>query len=76
MPESTLFAQMPSTPETIIAQVTQHVLHSLPADHATAELRIAELATTAVLDLWERPIRTFIPVLALREVQNALRTIS
>jgi hypothetical protein len=73
MSELTPFAQMPNTPQSIIAQVTQKAMQSLPSDHKASERVVKGLAAAAVHDLWESPVKNFIPVLALRDVRDELQ---
>lgn len=74
MSEPTPFAQMPETPEVIILQVTQQVLQNQSSDQVTSEAAVMGLATTVVHEMWDSPVRTFIPVLATRQVQEQLRS--
>jgi hypothetical protein len=67
--ELTLFAQMPTGPEAIIAQVRRDLARdstTLPAADLDA------LAEDAVHRLWDSRVKVFIPVLALREVRESL----
>lgn len=69
----TPFAQMPETPEPVIAQVrrdlTRHHAIAAPFDEDDLD-RVAE---TVVRELWESRVRTFVPVLALRQARELLR---
>lgn len=72
MPEEFSVGQTVMTQELLIAQVTQRVLQSgLRSD--TAPQAVEALATSVVKDLWPSPVKSFILVLATREVQEALR---
>jgi hypothetical protein len=70
--EANPFAQMPSTPESIIAQVRRDLTaHSATmADFPAADLDRA--AETAVRELWESRVKAFVPVLALRQARDML----
>ena len=73
MESLTPFAQMPSTPEPIIAQVRRQL-----ADDAEIGIRVPagvldRVADHAVRELWSSPIKTFVPVLALRTAREILR---
>jgi hypothetical protein len=69
MVELPVFAQMPATPEPIIAQVQRDLAHD---NMAFASADLAVLAETAVRGLWTSRVKGFIPILALREVREAL----
>jgi hypothetical protein len=69
MVELPVFAQMPTTPEPIIAQVQRDLVHD---STGVASADIAVLAETAVRHLWDSRVKGFIPILALREVREAL----
>lgn len=60
------------TEEVLIAQVTERVLQS-GLSNGTAPQTVEALATTVVQELWPSPVKSFILVLATREVQQALR---
>lgn len=67
------FAQMPTSPEPIIAQVRRQLTDDAPLGR-TAETTLLDLvAERAVRELWESRIKTFVPVLALREAREVLR---
>lgn len=60
------------TEEVLIAQVTKRVLQS-GLSNGTAPQTVEALATTVVRELWPSPVKSFILVLATREVQQTLR---
>lgn len=60
------------TEEVLIAQVTERVLQGGLSNGATPQT-VEALATTVVQELWPSPIKSFMLVLATREVQQALR---
>jgi hypothetical protein len=63
------FAQVPATPEPIIAQVRRQ----LEADGLTMPGgTIDSVADRAVRELWESRVKTFVPVLALRQAREML----
>ena len=67
------FAQVPATPEPVIAQVRRQL-----ADESWSELIshgpvLDRLADRAVRELWGSRIKTFVPVLALRQAREMLR---
>ena len=73
MPPMTPFAQMPATPEPIIAQVRRQLV-----DDAHDALRVQgdvidRVADRAVRELWGSRVKTFVPVLALRVAREMLR---
>jgi hypothetical protein len=69
MPATTLFAQMPPTPEPIIAQVERDLARD---STAVAAADLATFADRAVRGLWDSRVRGFIAILALREVRELL----
>jgi hypothetical protein len=67
------FAQVPSTPEPIIAQVRRQL-----ADDDQLGTRVPlgvldRVADHAVRELWTSRVKTFVPVLALRTAREILR---
>ena len=73
MPLMTPFAQMPATPEPIIAQVRRQLADDPALGTPLAATLLDRVADRAVRDLWESRIKTFVPVLALREAREKLR---
>lgn len=72
MESLTPFAQMPTTPEPIIAQV-QRQLADDPRHGAMVSTTVLDrLADRAVRELWESRVKTFVPVLALRQARELL----
>jgi hypothetical protein len=72
MPLVTPFAQMPTTPEPIIAQVRRQLM-----DDAHDALRVRadmldRVADRAVRELWGSRVKTFVPLLALRTAREML----
>src|SRR5688500_15177704 len=73
MEDANPFAQVPIAPEPIIAQVRRQL-----ADEAWPGLIsygpvLDRVADRAVRELWRSRIKTFVPVLALREAREMLR---
>lgn len=69
MDSPNLFAQAPATPEPIIAQVRRQ----LEADGLSmAGGEIDSVADLAVRELWGSRVKTFVPVLALRQAREML----
>lgn len=66
------FAEMPATPEPMIAQGREALAHEVAARRAVPSVDLAQLATEAVRSLWDKPIKTFIPLLAFRQAGAAL----
>ena len=60
------------TEDHLVAQVTQRVLESGLSNGSTPQA-VEALAKTVVQELWPSPVKSFILVLATREVQEALR---
>jgi hypothetical protein len=69
----TLFAQMPTSPEPIIAQVRRQLGDDAPLDRSVETTLLDSVAERAVRELWGSRVKTFVPVLALREARAVLR---
>jgi len=67
------FAQAPTTPEPIIAQVRRQLADDAWPGLAVQSTVLDRVADRAVRDLWESPVKTFVPVLALRQAREVLR---
>jgi hypothetical protein len=65
------FAQVPLTPEPIIAQVRRQLERDGLAKPGGALDHVAE---RAVRELWGSRVKTFVPVLALRQAREVLLT--
>ena len=74
MDPSNLFAQMPTTPEPIIAQVCRHLQADALVTAVVGAAELEQLAEAAVRVLWDNPVKAFVPVLALRAVREHLAT--
>jgi hypothetical protein len=68
----TPFAQMPATPEPIIAQVRRQLADDPVLDMPLEPSLLDHVAERAVRELWESRVKTFVPVLALRQARALL----
>src|SRR4029453_13175614 len=73
MERLTPFAQMPTTPEPIIAQVRRQLREDDRFARQIPRGVLERVADHAVRELWSRPVKTFVPILALRQAQEILR---
>lgn len=69
----TPFAQTPSTPEPIIALVRRQLADDPQVGNSVSTGVLDRVADAAVRDLWSSPVKTFVPVLALRTARETLR---
>ena len=67
------FAQPPASPEPIIAQVSRQLRAETGADWSTAAPLVEGMADRVVRELWSSRVKTFVPILALRETRERLR---
>ena len=67
------FAQVPSTPEPIIAQVRRQLANEGWPGLVSYGPALDRVADRAVRELWGSRIKTFVPVLALRQARDMLR---
>ena len=67
------FAQMPTTPEPIIAQVRRQLADDAPLDRTLEATLLDSLAERTVRELWGSRVKTFVPILALRQARAVLR---
>jgi hypothetical protein len=67
------FAQAPTTPEPIIAQVRRDLERDLGGDLAIDVGLVDRVAERSDRDLWSSRVKTFLPVLALRDARETLR---
>ena len=67
------FAQTPTTPESIIAQVRRQLADDASRVMAVETIVLDQVAERAVRELWGSRIKTFVPVLALRLAHEILR---
>ena len=66
MQRLTPFAQTPTTPEPIIAQIRRQLAEDDRFGRQIPGGVIARVADRAVRELWGSPVKTFVPILALR----------
>jgi hypothetical protein len=69
----TPFAQTPSTPEPIIAQVRRQLADDDQVGARVPTGVLDRVADQAVRELWSSRVKTFVPVLALRTARELLR---
>jgi hypothetical protein len=67
------FAQVPTTPEPVIAQVRRQLADEAWPGMVSHGPVLDRVADRAVRELWGSRIKTFVPVLALREAREMLR---
>ena len=67
------FAQVPSSPEPIIAQVRRQLADEERTGLVSHGPVLDRVADSAVRELWGSRIKTFVPVLALRQAREMLR---
>ena len=67
------FTQMPATPESMIAQVRRQLADDAPRVMTVETTILDQVADQAVRELWGSRIKTFVPVLALRQAREILR---
>jgi len=72
MDASSPFAQMPPTPEPIVARVRADLERLTTGLTTPAGLDPARLADETVRQLWDSRVRVFVPVLALRKAKERL----
>jgi hypothetical protein len=66
------FAQVPATPEPIIAQVRRQLRAEAGGALPHEDSRVDGVVDRVVHDLWGGRVKTFVPVLALREARDLL----
>ncbi|HEX5993429.1 MAG TPA: hypothetical protein VFY70_12730 [Thermomicrobiales bacterium] len=69
----TPFAQTPSSPEPIIAQVRRQLADDDRVGARVPTGVLDRVADQAVRELWSSRVKTFVPVLALRTARELLR---
>jgi hypothetical protein len=67
------FAQMPTTPESIIVQVRRQLADDASRVMTVEPTVLNQVAERVLRELWESRIKTFVPVLALRQAREILR---
>src|SRR4051812_19974822 len=73
MQRLTPFAQTPTTPEPIIAQVRRQLAEDDRFGRQIPGGVIERVADRAVRELWDSRVKTFVPILALRQAREILR---
>jgi hypothetical protein len=68
--ETTLFAQTVTTPEEVARRVRADLEVIVAALPSPIEVDLSQVADDAVRRLWDRPIKQFVPVLALRDARE------
>lgn len=72
MDAATPFAQMPATPEPIIAQVRRQLATEDEQARMASSVELDTIADRVVRELWGSRVKVFVPVLALREARELL----
>jgi hypothetical protein len=67
------FAQVPATPQAIVSQVRRQLDSETGQNGKVPESLIDRMADEAVRQLWDSRVKTFVPVLALRQARERLR---
>jgi hypothetical protein len=65
------FAQ-PPTPDVIVAQLTRQLADDYP-QLRHSDLKLDDLVDRSVRELWRSPVKTFVPIFALRDVQDEIQ---
>jgi hypothetical protein len=66
------FAQVPATPQAIVSQIRRQ-LGADTRQERVPESLLNQVADEAVRQLWDSRVKTFVPVLALRQAREWLR---
>ncbi len=66
------FAEITSTPEPIIGHLRRQLRDDPVVSRRAEPAELDALAEAAVRELWDAPVKTFVPVLALRSVREGL----
>jgi hypothetical protein len=67
------FAQMPATPQAIVSQIRRQLDADTGQGGKVPESLLDQVAGEAVRQLWDSRVKTFVPVLALRQAREWLR---
>lgn len=70
--QANLFAEVPGEPAPVVALVRQQLERECEAGRCPRGDGLDRLAEEAVLELWDAPVKSFVPLLALRRVREAL----
>ena len=68
---ATPFAEVPPEPEPVIALVREQLERECAEGRCPPDEGLDRLVEGAVLELWDAPIKTFVPLLALRRARPA-----
>jgi hypothetical protein len=66
------FAQVPPEPEAVVALVLDQLKRDCDDGRCPPGESVDRLVEAAVMELWDAPVKTFIPVLALRRARETL----
>jgi hypothetical protein len=67
------FAQVPATPQAIVTQIRRQLDADTGQNGKVSESVLDRVADEAVRQLWDSRVKTFVPVLALRQAREWLR---
>ena len=67
------FAQVSSDHEAIIGRVMRAATEECAPDSCPVAPVLDRCVRDAVAELWDRPVKTFVPLLALRRVRSCIR---
>ena len=67
------FAAVPSDAESIVAWLKRAALEECAAGACLVHPVLDRCARDAVFELWDSPVKTFVPLLALRRVRCCVR---
>lgn len=67
------FAPLPSDAERVVALVTREAREECAPGACLVHPVLDACARDAVAKLWDSPIKTFVPLLALRQVRGCIR---
>ncbi len=67
------FAQVPATPQAIVTQIRRQLDAETGQNGEVSESLLDQVADQAVRQLWDSRVKTFVPVLALRQAREWLR---
>ena len=67
------FARVPDDVESVVALVVREAREECAPDGCLVYPVLDACARDAVADLWDSPIKTFVPLLALRRVRCCIR---
>ena len=62
----------PVTPEAIIAQISRQLNADLPEEASLERRQIDRIVESSVRELWSGRVKSFVPILALRQARDLL----